>query len=227
MLMPNISSYYTSTANSTSIDPQRSTNYQWGVIYKSDALVFDADIYYINFDNKIATVPGTSGNNALYYNQGGVVYKGAEAELTYSFENGISTYGNYSLNRAVSSTSGQTIAGVPDYTGALGLLYKHSLWTASLIDKMVGGSYALEGAYKMDAYSSLDLNVGYTFKNLGLGAKNLKASLGIYNLMNNQDILSVAPKNTATGATYGTPNASDTFTYQPSRSFMVSVKAEF
>jgi iron complex outermembrane receptor protein len=228
MLVPNITSYYTSGANTTSITPQRSTNYQVGAIHKTNTIVFDTDIYYINFDNKIATVPGTTGNNAVFFNQGGVVYKGAEAALTYSFDSGLSTYTNFSLNRATSKTTGLTIAGVPNNTGALGLLYKQGGWSASLIDKLVGSTYALEGAYKVDAYSSLDLNTGYTFKNPGLGAKSLKASLGIYNVLNHQDILSAAPKVTTLGAAgYGAVNAADTFTYQPARSFMVSVKADF
>jgi iron complex outermembrane receptor protein len=227
MLVPNITSYYTSGANTTSISPQRSTNYQVGAIHKTSQIVFDTDIYYINFDNKIATVPGTTGNNAVFFNQGGVVYKGAEAALTYSFDTGLSTYTNFSLNRATSKTTGLTIAGVPNNTGAIGLLYKQSGWSASLIDKLVGSTYALEGAYKVNAYSSLDLNAGYTFKNPGLGAKNLKASLGVYNVLNHQDILSATPSVKAGAAGYGAFNAADTFTYQPERSFMVSVKADF
>ena len=228
MVVPNIGSFQSSGALATSVKPQTSTNYQWGVVNKSDALVLDADLYYIDFNNKIAVVPGTSGNNAVYYNQGGVTYKGAEVEATYSFSNGLSAYGNVSLNRATTKDTGVRIAGVPDTTMAAGILYKQGGWSASLVDKMIGNTFALDGAYEMKAYSSLDLNLGYTFRNPGFGAKSLKASLGVFNLLNHQDILSIAAKNSTVGsATYGTVNAGDTFTYQPERSFMVSVKADF
>ncbi len=228
MLVPNIGSYASTKADATDIDPQSSTNYQWGVIHKSDAWVFDADLYYIDFNNKIAAVPGTSGANVIYFNQGGVVYKGAEAELTYTFDNGLSAYGNLSLNRATTKDTGLTIAGVPDKTVAAGVLYKRNDWSASLIDKMVGRTNALDGGYKMGAYSSLDLNVSYTFRHPGFGAKSIKASLGVFNMLNHKDILSVSAKNSTVGsATFGTVNVGDIFTFQPERSVMASLKAEF
>jgi iron complex outermembrane receptor protein len=236
MLVPSIGSYQSAKATLTQIDPQTSTNYQLGMVYKTDTLTFDTDVYYIDFKNKIATVPGTSGANAMFYNQGGVEYKGLEAELTYAFDNGISIYGNGSLNRATIKDSpvspllnGKAIAGVPNSTSGLGLLYKSGDWTASLVDKIVGTTYALDGeAYKMKSYSSMDFNVGYTIRNPGMDAKNLKVSFGVFNVMNHTDILSVSAKNGTVGsATYGTVNAGDTFTYQPERSYMVTLRAEF
>jgi iron complex outermembrane receptor protein len=229
MLVPNIGNYQSTGADATTIDPQRSTNYQAGIIHKTDALVFDVDVYYIDFKNKIATVPGTSGANAVLFNQGRVEYKGVEAQLNYAFGGGFSAYINSSINRATTKASGLSIAGVPDTTAAIGVIYSQHGWSASLIEKRVGRTWALDGAaYRVDPYSSLDLNIGYAFHSAGMGFKSVKVSAGIFNLANHEAILSASAKNNAVGsATYGTVNAGDTFTYQPKRSSMVNVKTEF
>jgi iron complex outermembrane receptor protein len=229
MLVPNIGNYQSTGADATNLTPQRSTNYQVGIVHSSGPVVFDADIYYIDFNNKIATVPGTSGANAVLFNQGGVVYKGAETQITYAFDFGLSLYVNGSINRAESKATKLAIAGVPDGTSAIGLIYRKLGWNAALINKRVGRTWALDNAaYQIDPYSSLDFNLGYTFTNLGGGFKNLKASIGVFNIANKESILSVSARNSAVGsATYGTVNAGDTFTYQPKRSSMISLKAEF
>ncbi len=229
MLVPDISNYYSTNANATDISPQTSTNYQWGVVHKSERVIFDADAYYIDFANKIGVVPGSDANNPIYYNQGGVVYKGLESDVTYMIGSGFSVYANGSVNRAAAKDTGLQISGVPDTTSALGLLYTSGGWSSSLMYKRVGSTYALDNeGYKLDPYSTTNFNVGYTFAHPGLGAKRLKLQLGIFNLANNQDVISVKAKNTTVGsATYGQPNAADTFLFQPERSYMVSAKAEF
>ena len=229
MLVPDISSFQSSNADASDVKPQRSVNYQWGVVHKSDLLTFDADLYYINFDNKIAQVPGSPAAQPVYYNQGGVVYKGVEGQVTFAMRNGISLYSNGSINRAASKSSGLQTAGVPANTIALGVLYNEEQWSTSLVQKRVGTTYALdEAAYALNAYSTTDLNVSYTLPHPGLGAKSVKLQLGIFNLLNRQDIVAIAPVNKTAGtALYGQPNGGDTFLWQPTRSAMVTVRADF
>ncbi len=227
MLVPDISNYQSAGANATSINPQHSTNYQVGAVHKSNRVTFDADIYYIDFKDKIAQVPAS--NPAVFFNQGGVVYKGLEGQATYAFDNGISVYANGSVNSAKSKASGLQIAGVPDSTSAFGLLYNSGGWSSSLVFKRVGRTYALDDeGYKLDPYSTTDLSLDYTFVNPGLGFKTLKLQAGIYNLANKQTILAVKPANATVGtALYGQVAASDTFLFQPERSFMVTLRAGF
>jgi len=227
MLVPDISNYQSAGANATSITPQHSTNYQVGAVHQSDRVTFDADVYYIDFTDKIAQVPAS--NPAVFFNQGGVVYKGLEGQATYAFDSGISVYANGSTNSAKSKASGLQIAGVPDTTTAFGLLYNSGGWSSSLVYKRVGRTYALDDeGYKLDPYSTTDLNVGYTFANPGFGVKTLKLQAGIYNLANKQAILAVKPVNATVGAAnYGQVAAGDTFLFQPERSFMVTLRAGF
>jgi iron complex outermembrane recepter protein len=223
MLVPDISYYQSSGATSTDIQPQTSTNYQLGLVHQSDRITMSSDIYYIDFQNKIAQDPTSSSSNPIYYNQGGVIYKGVEAQATYALLNGFTLYANGSINHATAKDTGLEIAKAPETTATLGLLYKKAGLFGSLMYKRTGTQYALDGQlYKMEPQSSADFNVGYVFKHPGLGAKMLRVQLGIYNILNNQDYISVKPANSN-----GTTSASDLFLYQPERSFMTSAKLEF
>ena len=227
MLVPDISSYQSAGADSTDIKPQTSTNYQLGLVHASGLISFDTDVYYILFDNKVAQIPAS--NPAVFYNQGGVTYKGAEAQGTYSFGNGFFAYANGSLNSAASKTTGKQIAGVPNTTSAFGGLYKSESWSGGLIQKRVGRTYALDDeGYQRDPYSTTDFNVAYAMKNAGSYAKAFKLQFSIYNLFDKQDAIAVKATNTTVGsALYGQVSASDTFLYQPGRSYMMTARVDF
>jgi iron complex outermembrane receptor protein len=151
---------------STNLSPQQSWNYQVGTSYQTQALSLSADVYYIDFNNLIGST--TTGGNILYFNQGGVIYKGIEAEGTVSLGMGLSVYANGSLNSAKDKGAdvqnpGLWINNAPKSTAALGLIYSHAEWYASLLDKYVGSRYGDVGqAIPLGAYSSLDGALGYT-----------------------------------------------------------------
>jgi iron complex outermembrane receptor protein len=222
MLVPDISSFQSANADATNIKPQTSTNYQLGTVHKTDHLTFDADLFYIDFSNKIAAID-PNATQQIFYNQGGVIYKGIEGQVTYAFDNGIALYGNASINSAKSKTSHQTIAQAPDRTAALGILYNVGGWSSALIYKYAGDQFVLDDAkYKLHGISTTDFSVGYTFLNPGWGTRSLKLNLGIYNLFDRQDVMTVKAANTD-----GTTSPADTFLFQPERSFMASLKAQF
>ena len=223
VVVPDISYYQSSGANGTDIEPQTSTNYQAGVVRKSDNLVFDADVYYIKLENMLSQVPGTNAQPE-YYNGGSADYKGVEAEATYALPAGFSVFANGSVNHAISTATDLEVANAPLSTEALGGLYNHNGWNASWVFKEVGEQYVLPNAtYKMDGYSTTDVTVGYTF-NPGAKVKTVKLQFGIYNLQNHQSPLTITPANTTAGtAGYGQVNAGDTYTFQAARSYMASV----
>ena len=227
MLVPDISSYQSKNATSSNIDPQTSTNYQVGVVHQSERLTFDADLYWIDFKNKIATVPGTSAQ-PIFYNQGGVTYRGVEGQVTYGLTRNIFLYANASLNSAASKTSGLQIANTPRDTEAAGVLYRGGAWSSSLIYKRVGNYYALDDqAYRMNAYTTTDLSLGYTFAMPGAVIRKARVQLGIYNLFDKRDPIAVTPTNNTAGvAGYGQAAATDTFLFQPGRSYMLSIRAD-
>lgn len=219
-LVPDLSMFYVNNPNLSTPKPQTSTNYQLGTVHQSRNLTLDADIYYIDFDNKIASTG--SGNDLVYYNQGGVVYKGIEAAATYYIGSGFSVHANASVNSAKAKDTGLQVAKAPESTSALGLLYKANGLYGSLIAKNVGTQYAKDGepaAYKIPSYMTTDLTIGYRWKAVGSLVKNVKAQLGINNLFDKQDVTSVSASSKGV--------AFDQYTFQPARSWSLSVSADF
>lgn len=151
---------------STNLSPQQSWNYQVGTSYQTQPLSLSADVYYINFANLIGST--TTGNEVLYFNQGGVIYKGIEAEGTAYVGMGLSVYANGSLNSAKDKNSdvqnpGLWISNAPKSTAALGVIYNRGGWYASLMDKYVGSRYGDVGqAIPLASFSTLDGALNYT-----------------------------------------------------------------
>ena len=204
-------------------DPQTTTNYQFGIVHKSDRYTVNADVYYIDFDNQIGS--NVVAGQTVFFNQGGTVYKGFEIEGTYLVGAGWSLYANYSDNSAKlksgNSAGSGSIAKAPKMTGALGVQYNQGPWDASLIYKMVGEQYAVNGepaAYKIDAYGNTDLNVAYSFGGFDAMLRKVKVQFSAYNLFNSQKVTSIS-----TGAT----TALDQYQWQAPRSYMLSMKATF
>lgn len=224
--IPDLKSFYITNPTQNSSEPQTSTNYQLGIVGKTDRLTWDADLYRIDFKNKYVS-NGLAGDAAAYVNIGGVTYKGVEAQLTYVLGGGFAVYANGSTNQATALDTGKAIAGAPNMTAALGGLFNVGPWAASLIYKRTGEVRQVDydatkpaayDTYLTPAYGNTDLSVAYIWRNLGYGLKQFKLQLNVFNLMNNDAITSISPGKTVAG---------DQYLYQVPRSVQVSAKAEF
>ncbi len=223
MLVPDISSYQSANANATNIDPQTSTNYQFGVVHKSNDITWDADIYLIDFNNKIAVDPSSSSTQPSYYNQGGVIYRGVEGQVTYALPNGLSLYANGSINSATTKDTNAQIALTPDRTAALALIYQTHGWTGVLTHKYTGDQYALDNVpYKINGYWMTNASLSYKVPEPGWGMKSLTMNVGVYNLFNEQNIIAVK-----TSSTTGAALSSDTYLFNPGTSVMFSIRGTF
>jgi iron complex outermembrane receptor protein len=218
-LVPDLSMFYVNNPSLSTPKPQTSSNYQLGTVHQSQNLTFDADIYYIDFNNKIAA--SGNGNDLVYFNQGGVVYKGIEGAATYYVGSGFSLHANASMNSAKTKDTNLQVAKVPSSTSAFGLLYKANGLYGSVLAKTAGKQYAKDGevaAYKIESYTLTDMTVGYRWKTTGM-LKNIKTQAGINNLFNKQDVTSIAPNSKGV--------AFDQYTFLPERSWTLSVSADF
>jgi iron complex outermembrane receptor protein len=219
MLVPNISQFYYTNANSINVDPARTTNYQVGYVSKTGNLVYDIDAYYITVNNKVIADPSVPASYNQFINQGQVTYQGFEGQATYAIGNGISAYGNFSFNSAkASSNNNIQINAVPEFIGTLALLYKNDGYNGAAIARYVGQQYADDShVIPIDPFTVVDLSAGYTWQNLGFGVKSMKVNLGIYNMFDRKDIYS------ASGSTVVAAYNS----YLPGRSYMVTLKTQF
>ncbi|HWU56124.1 MAG TPA: TonB-dependent receptor [Rhizomicrobium sp.] len=234
--VPDISSFEQAVPTTTYPKAQTTTNYQFGTVYYADNFTIDADIYYIGVNNNIsfqncAQAPffGSPGETCAT-NTGTATYKGIEAQGTYAFDGeleGLAVFLNGSLNS--SKSGGKWLKQAPMWTSASGIFYKAGMWKFSLIDKLVGQQYSDNtntSFYKLGAYNVMDFKGGLTWE-------NYEVNLGIYNLLNSRSLASVGinDKSPIGGSSVydytNRPNSLDQYYFQPSRSFQLTVKANF
>ena len=195
------------TAVPATIQPEETTNYQFGTSYQRDRLTLAADAYYIPFSNYIASVTEPAGT--LYFDEGDALYRGIEAEGTYLIGGGVSFYGNGSLNDARFS-NGVHIYQAPQNTAAGGFIFsRNSIFRAqdtvygSLLVKEIGKQFGVNGqtsagrptvSTAIAPYQTLDLAIGYTFPFSGpiLGKHRVRIGLNLYNLINDHSIIAYA-----------------------------------
>jgi iron complex outermembrane recepter protein len=162
-LAPNVNTFYTANPGQNSDQPQKSWNYQIGGVYRTNRLTVSGDAYYIDFSNLIGS--RTVGADTEFFNQGGVTYKGLEAESTLYIGSGFSAYANGSLNSAKSQQTGQWIANAPDATAAFGMIYNRNGVYGSLIEKWVGSRFGDVGQTQgLQPYGVLNASLAYTHK---------------------------------------------------------------
>jgi len=225
--IPDLKSLYVQDTTKNSVAPQTSTNYQLGIVGKSDEMTWDVDIYQINFENKLVA----DGTKSFYYNIGGATYKGVEGQVAKILGGGFALYTNGSINIAEANDTGKQIAGAPTFTAALGGLYSDGGWAGSLIYKRVGTVYQQDYAagatgqadydyYKTPAYGNLDLGVAYTFKNPTNFSKKATVQFNVFNMLNSQNITSI------TTPLVNKDRVFDTYLYQAPRSMMLTLKAD-
>ncbi|MQQ99964.1 TonB-dependent receptor [Glaciimonas soli] len=219
-MAPIIDTTYGATTLSGNLKPQTTNNYQIGSVLKTDHLVMDVDAYYIAFQNYIQATPDpTDPNNTLYYNAGGVTYKGLEGSLTYGLGYGVSLYTNGSLNSALYDdntpiTGGKKVPNAPESTAALGVLYAAGNWHASLIGKYIGTQYRnsaakdaatginyAEGA-KLGGYTVTNFALDYVIPKAISGFASAKLQFGINNITDNQAVTDIKLNKTPALTTY-------------------------
>ena len=193
-LAPNENFFNYAAPGSTNVSPQQSWNYQLGTSWQTRALSLSADVYYIDFGNLIGSE--TIGGNTVFFNQGGVTYKGIEAEATGYLGMGFSVYANGSINSAKNKQTGQWIPDAPDGTFTAGAIYNLNGWYASLLDKWVGKSYGDTSAtgptQPIGSFSTLDGAIGYTVPASARWLAKANVRLSFNNLLDSHKIIALA-----------------------------------
>jgi iron complex outermembrane receptor protein len=186
-LAPNLNVLYTTNPAESNVQPQATNNYQAGTTWANRGFSLSADVYYIDFNNEITsrTVEGIKE----FYNEGGTLYKGVEAEGSYVLGAGFTVYANGSLNAAHSKTDQTWVPDTPIRTGTIGLFYKQGPLQGSLMDRYVGARYGdVEDAYPLGGYSTTDAALNYTFLNSVGALKDAKIGVTAQNLANKTSI---------------------------------------
>ena len=261
-LAPNVNVFYTGSVAKNNFQPQKTANYQAGVVHQSKRFTADVDAYYIDFDNFITTATDFSvtPNQSYSINGGGVIYKGVEAQASLALAHDISAFAAGSLNSAKTKGGDKLsggdlwIAGAPDHTVSLGLLYDDGGLYGTVLGKRVGARYfganrtnlrlvngqlvptaaaqivdpvtgASYVANRLGAYDTVDLTLGYRFRAPPLG-RSLKVEFQIQNLLDNRQATDTNGRLLAKAGDAIDP-AATTFTYLAPRAFSGAVTLGF
>ncbi len=196
MLAPNLNTFYTQQINSQAFAPEETWSYQIGTAYQSQHISLGTDAYLVHFTNFI-THSG-SGINEVFFNGGGAVYKGLEAEAAYSLDIGLTAFANAGLNQANFTGTNAYVAQAPQGTANFGLIYDKNGIYFSAIDQWTGGEYGsapyngdnprVPGQW-YDPYNVVNLAGGYTFNHLAPHLNHIKVNLNLDNITNQRQII--------------------------------------
>jgi iron complex outermembrane receptor protein len=228
-LAPTVSAYYVFNPGQSNIDPQTTTNYQLGAVYKSGDFTGDIDVYQITANNFPVTYTTTTGLTN-YTNGGTARYRGFEAEGTYKIIQGLAFYASGAIIDArflEGVYSGLRVGGAPSFTAAAGFIYDDGRFFGSLLHKVTGDSYGSGGTQTywwgtpgnfaltnpevnhIPAYDTTDLVLGVRgnfFEQWGVHNK-VEVRFGITNIFDNHGLTDIA-SGAATG--YLNPSVSTT-----------------
>ncbi len=187
---PNLNAFYKVNPDLGTLKPEETMNTQLGTTWTSRRLALSADLYHIDFKNKIGSSP--SGNGTIFTNLGGATYKGIEGEGTYYLGQGFSVYGNYSLNSAKDKTNNQWLPNTPKTTAAAGVTYNRGQVYASLMAKHIGSRFGDTGeTIPLNPYTTVNFASSYRLGSFAGWAKKAKLGFQIDNLFDKQDIYSL------------------------------------
>jgi len=227
-LAPPLSVLYVLQPTLSTVESERSTNYQAGAVFHGRNLSLDADIYKIDFKNKFASFTSTvPGEGVVFVNQGAVTYKGVEGQATYAFGRGLAVFANGSRNFAKTDNAGviqQQVAKAPEWTAAGGVLFKQGPIRFSLIDKWVGrqwftnpaGSTVAGNAYDNPIYQSKGYNSAIFSARYDVGPVRL--GVEVNNVLDSRRVTNIS-----TGKT----SPFDQYFYQTGRAFTGDVTVSF
>lgn len=198
-LAPNLNTYYTKAINTDSLQPESTINFQTGVAYQDAHWALGGDLYTIHFQNYIASakevVNGTS--ETVFYNNGGAIFRGVEAEAAYSIGNGVTFFGNAGYNEAFQTSTGIHETEAPQGTANFGAIYDANGVFGSVIDQWTGGEYSGTsgtGTYAnspaagdspggwYDPYNVVNIALGYTFNHQDPAKTPIKVKLNLDNV---------------------------------------------
>ena len=238
MAVPILGDLYVNNPSLSSIQPQTSTNYQAGAVYHGERLSLDADVYVININNKIqqeTVFDDTNTAQTAYFNEGRVLYKGVEGQVTYALPRGFAVFANGSINYAKEAGTHNQVSNSPKSTAAAGLLYKHGPIHFSLVDKWTGPQYATSEALdptqtffiisrsvRISPYNTTILAASYQWHQFRFG-------LNVTDLFNSEKIenLGLSGNGPSGNLMHGLNQTADQLYYQPGRQITGDITVKF
>lgn len=232
------------TLRTAHVDPETSTNWDFGYRYQGDRLTFSGSLFYVDFKNRIARSFDPANASVTDFNVGDSTMKGFELESGYALGGGFSTYESLSYTRSTikrnlqsaappavaEATAGKQFPDTPLWMAGLGLSYEQNGWFGGLSAKYTGKSYStLVNDEAMDAYTTVNLTAGRKFGAIGTGfIKNAEVRLNVVNLFNKDYLRINSPSGSSfTVRALGTGGSAPSYYVGAPRFTSVTFRADF
>lgn len=225
--------------------PTIARTYQTGSVLKLNRVTFDADAYYVHFQNGYDSYYSTVADETLFVATGPSNTRGIETEVNYALGYGFSLYGNASFGSAKYQegknipNGGLWVADTPSNVEGMSLLYQHRNWDIGFVWKRVGTywqdnttlSYLIDGAtipypvdmaYKINPWDLENVFFNYTIKNSS-HLRGTKVQFAVNNIADSHALVGITPFTAPTLTQPYVQSPSDLLNLMPGRSFSLTV----
>ena len=170
---PIIREMYMFVPQNENLEPERMWNYEISYSKQIKNLKIEADIFFIDGENLITTVPKTDGGGMINKNIGDFQNKGFEMSAKYFLH-----YWNFLLNYSFLNME-TPVDGAPEHKICFNAGYNNEKFSANLTLEQISGLYISTGSNEeKENYTLLNLNIGYkplSFLKVFVKADNLLA----------------------------------------------------
>jgi len=220
--------------------PETSRTFEGGVRYRNDRFQGVIAAYHVTFDDRLlsaSTAAPILGLPAVLSNVGSVETVGVEMAGELELSDAFSLYASYAFNQSEyqddvlsalgaveMATAGKTVVGTPENLFKLELAYDRDDFYSRLGLAYTGERYySYENVGGVDAYTVVDLTVGYRFSGTPL-LEGLEVQANITNLFDEDYISTIGSGGFVKADPAGT---AQTILPAPPRQFFVSLKKAF
>ena len=234
----------------TTPKPIVASTYQGGSVVKLNRVSFDADYYYIHYQNSYSSFTPSSGPDSgftYYYQNPASNTQGVEGEGNFAITNALSffvngTYGQAKYESAaaqaatattpaVAASSSAWVANTPNYTATEGLTYRDKRFDVGMFNKTVGDRWQDDGAYHqvvpVNSFTMTNVFFNYTVRSGSIFDQS-RIKFSVNNLLDNHNQVLISPANGVSGnGVLYTQSPADTIELLPGRSFMVTFQMGF
>ncbi len=182
------------TLRDPEVTAEKSWNYDVGYRYAGERWTYSGSVFYINYDNRIASAYDPATALSTDYNVGHSTSKGAEMETGYKVTNQISVYGSvsYILSKLDNDfrfaqsiylpTTGKLFPGTSKWLAGLNVQYATGPFYAFVQGKWTGSTYTtLVNDDSIPGYFLTNIGTGYVFPSAGF-IKDPTIRANVFNL---------------------------------------------
>jgi len=232
------------TVRNVPVDKETSWNYDLGYRYAGDRLTFSGSVFYVDYQNRIASAYNPDTATKTDYNVGDSTSKGFELESGYSLTKKLSLYGSLSYikskmdqniawtNSFALPTAGKEFPDTPNWLSGLSLQYAQDSWYVFGQAKYTSKRYTtLVNDDSIGGYTVFNAGAGYTFPS-SAWIKKPTIRFNVTNLFDKQ-FLSLnsgsGSQFTSNAVAIGTsaPASAPSFYVSAPRAFSVTLTADF